>query len=67
MILTKVKNTEDTGSIPASANAGIILSYHRALVTVAKSLLPRKKGVYVPPKMRGLKESKESTNWEGTC
>ena len=35
--------TEDMGSIPASANAGILISYHWALVRVAKSLLPRTK------------------------
>ena len=43
MILTKVRNTEDTGSIPDSDNAGILLYHHRALVTVAKYLLPRTK------------------------
>ena len=30
----KVPNTEDTGSNPDSAKAGIILQYHRVLVTV---------------------------------
>ena len=36
MELTKVHNTEETGSITDSANAGILLQYHQVLFTVAQ-------------------------------
>ena len=36
LILIKVRNTEDTGSIPFLQTAGIILWYHRALFMVTQ-------------------------------
>ena len=47
--ITKVRNTEDTGSIPDSAKAGILIQYHCVVVTVMRPLPPRLQSVQRTP------------------
>ena len=51
LVIKKLRSTEDTGSIPFRQTAGIILCYHRALVTVAQRSFHVQKGVRVSPNM----------------
>ena len=49
--ITKVRNTEDMGSISFWKTAVILLCYHHTLVTVSQRSFHVRKVVHVPPKM----------------